>query len=174
MLSGKVQDLGPQEELRGVGLSWAQKLEMMNSENPLKDSTDLSTIKCSKDRALIAFVQSRQMLGLTALDSELQVEACRILDDVENTSNFKCKGAVSWFKYLINSSTGWLAPFRKRAGLPRSSEMVYEHIRNPDESTIDNFIHNQDRLINELKDFVRVQRSLVSHCLTLISNARPV
>ena len=160
MESGKPQDVEPDDELRGVGLSWAQKFELMNSENPMMDSTDLSAIQCSKDRALKAFVNSRQMLGLTAVDSELQVEACRILDEIEKTSNFKCKGAVSWFKYLIKASTGWLAPFRKRAGLPRSSEMADEHIRNPDESTIDNFIHNHIRLENELKEFVRLRRDL--------------
>jgi hypothetical protein len=160
MLSGNSQDCKSVGNLRSAGLSWAQKLEMMNSEVPLKDSTDLTTINCSKDRALKSFVNARLALGLTATDSELQVEACRILDEIEKTSNFKCKGAVSWFKYLITSSTSWLAPFRRRSGLPRSSDMADEHIRNPDESTIDYSIHNHTRLENELKEFIRLQLAL--------------
>lgn len=105
----------------------------------------------------MTFVHSRQSVGLTPTDSELQVQACKVLDDIEATSNFKCKGAVSWFKYLIVSEPNWLAEFRQRAGLPRSSEMDNEHIRSTDETTIDYSIHNFSRLENELKEYVRTQ-----------------
>ncbi|ESZ95442.1 hypothetical protein SBOR_4183 [Sclerotinia borealis F-4128] len=116
--------------------------------------------QCPKEQALRSYVTSRQMLGLTATDSELQVEACRILDEAELTAAVPCKGAVSWFKYLINNSTCWLANFRRRAGLPRSSEMADEFIRSKDETSIDHAIHNYARLEAELKDYVQLQSTL--------------
>lgn len=116
--------------------------------------------ECPKERALRNYVTSRQMLGLTALDSELQVEACRIIDEAELTAGVPCKGAVSWFKYLIKDSTCWLADFRRRAGLPRSSEMANEGVRSKDETSIDHAIHNYARLEAEMKDYVQLQSTL--------------
>lgn len=118
------------------------------------------TCQCPKERALRNYVTSRQMLGLTATDSELQVEACRIIDEAELTAAVPCKGAVSWFKYLIKDSTCWLADFRRRAGLPRSSEMANEGVRSKDETSIDHAIHNYARLEAELKDYVHLQSTL--------------
>ncbi|KAI9642183.1 hypothetical protein NHQ30_008985 [Ciborinia camelliae] len=116
--------------------------------------------QCPKERALRNYVTSRQMLGLTATDSELQVEACRVLDEAELTAAVPCKSAVSWFKYLIKDSTSWLADFRRRAGLPRSSEMANEGVRSKDETSIDHAIHNYARLEAELKDYVQLQSTL--------------
>ncbi|KAK6603104.1 C2H2 type zinc finger domain-containing protein [Botrytis cinerea] len=116
--------------------------------------------QCAKERALRNYVTSRQMLGLTATDYELQVEACRILDEAELTAILPCKGAISWFKYLIKNSTSWLADFRRRAGLPRSSEMANEGVRSKDETSIDHAIHNYARLEAELKDYVQLQAAL--------------
>ena len=161
MLSGKNPRHSESEklqELDAAGLpeiSWAERLQMINSRIP--QDTKLDTIQCAKQRALMNFVHERQSLGLTPTDSELQVQACKILDDIEVTSNFKCKGAVSWFKYLVVSEPNWLAEFRRRAGLPRSSEMAVEHIRSTDDKTIDYSIHNFARLENDLKDYVRTQ-----------------
>lgn len=161
MLSGKNPRHSESEklqELDAAGLpeiSWAERLQMINSRIP--QDTKLDTIQCAKQRALMSFVHERQSLGLTPTDSELQVQACKILDDIEVNSNFKCKGAVSWFKYLVVSEPNWLAEFRRRAGLPRSSEMAVEHIRSTDDKTIDYSIHNFARLENDLKDYVRTQ-----------------
>ncbi|RAL60611.1 hypothetical protein DID88_009929 [Monilinia fructigena] len=119
-----------------------------------------TTCQCPKERALRNYVTSRQMLGLTATDSELQVEACRVIDEAELTAAVPCKGAVSWFKYLIKDSTCWLADFRRRAGLPRSSEMANEGVRSKDETSIDHAIHNYARLEAELKDYVQLQSTL--------------
>ncbi|KAM3088387.1 hypothetical protein ACMFMG_000032 [Clarireedia jacksonii] len=116
--------------------------------------------KCPREQALRDYVTSRQMLGLTALDSELQAEACRIIDLAEKTAIVPCKGAATWFKYLINNSTTWLADFRRRAGLPRSSEMKDESVRPKDDKSIDHSIHNYARLETELKDYVQLQATL--------------
>lgn len=147
MLSGKHprhSESDKLQQLAGAGIK---------SQNP----TNLDTIQCSKQRELMRYVHTRQALGLTPTDSELKGQASKILDGIETTSNFKCTGAVSWFKYLVVSEPNWLAEFRRRAGLPRSSEMAVEHIRSTDENSIDNSIHNFARLENELKEYVRLQ-----------------
>ena len=87
------------------------------------------------------FVKAREALGLTAADSELQIQCLKIIEEEEPKSNFKCKGAVQYFKYLIQNSTGWLSEFRRRSGLPRSDEIAFEHIRSTDDKTIDYSIH---------------------------------
>ena len=161
MLSGKnpkfdsaqLQDMDP----AGYNdISWADRLDMINWRLP-KDRENLAGIRCSKERGLMTYVHARRSVGLTPTDSELQVQACKILDEIEVTSNFKCKGAVSWFKYLVASEPNWLDEFRRRAGLPRTSDIGVEHIRSTDDTTIDYSIHNFSRLENELKQYVQRQ-----------------
>jgi hypothetical protein len=158
LLSGTSED-----EVSGacskVGLPWAKKLEMIAAQAP-HTTSDLSTIPCSKQRSLMRFVKAKQALGLTPTDRELQVECCRILDEIETTSNYKCKSAVTWFKYLITASTGWLREFRRWAGLPRSSEMASEQIRSTDDKSIDYSINNHARLVRELGNWTRFQISV--------------
>lgn len=139
--------------------SWAKKLEMINTSAPYT-STHLAVIKCQKERALKCFVDTKQALGLTPTDSELQIEACRILDETESTSNFKSKGGLSWFKFLATASTKWLHKFRRRTSLPRTSEMAVEHIRSTDDRSIDYSIHNQVRLENEMVEWLKLQRAV--------------
>jgi hypothetical protein len=145
------------QELAPAGfadLSGSNRLEMISPPAP-SDREKSQGFQCAKEKALVSFVQNRQALGLTPTDSELQVQACKILDEVEATSNFKCEGAVTWFKCLIVSGSHWLAEFRRRAGLPRSSDMANEQVRSTDDTTIDYSIHNFARLENDLKDYVR-------------------
>lgn len=158
MLSGTTEDQSPLTSAEAF-LPWAQRLEMIAAQTP-HNRTDLETIPCSKQRSLMTFVMAKQALGLTPTDRELQVECCRILDDIETTSNYKSKTAVGWFKYLIGASTCWLREFRRWAGLPRSSEMASEQIRSTDDKSIDYSIHNHARLENELKDWTAFQISL--------------
>jgi hypothetical protein len=146
---------GPESNL----LSWGERLDRITQLAP-HDTTNLHAIGCPKERALMTWVKSRQMLGLTPLDRELQVECTKILDDVEITSNFRAKGALGWFKYLIRSDTTWLRDFRRRANLPRSSEMASEEFRSKDDKSIDYSIHNFARLENELRDWCRFQMAL--------------
>ncbi|CZT09982.1 related to monocarboxylate transporter 4 [Rhynchosporium agropyri] len=115
---------------------------------------------CIKQRALMSFVESRQALGLTPTDSELQAECCRILEEHEHQSSYKCQPALVWFKYLVMASSCWLRGFRERSGLPRSSEILSEEVRSLDDKSIDYSIHNHLRLVHELKDWVRFQTSL--------------
>ncbi|KAG9236779.1 hypothetical protein BJ875DRAFT_455420 [Amylocarpus encephaloides] len=139
-------------------LTWEKKLDSIRTSAPHND-IDMAAIVCNKERQLKAFVLERSALGLTALDSELQVAACRILDEIEISSNFRCKPAVDWFKFLVASSTEWLSDFRRRANLPRSDEMADQSIRPTDEASIDYTIHNQQRLEAELIDWVKLQRA---------------
>ncbi|KAG0649171.1 TGF-beta-induced transcription factor 2 [Hyphodiscus hymeniophilus] len=161
MLSGKKPKFDSEklQEMDPAGyaeIPWAERLEIIKSRLP-KDRDNLASIQCSKERALMTFVHSRQAVGLTPTDPELQFQACKILDDVESGSNFKCKGAVSWFKYLVVAEPNWLAEFRHRAGLPRSSDMAIEHIRSTDDTSIDYSIHNFSRLENELREYFQAQ-----------------
>ncbi|KAF7870147.1 uncharacterized protein EAF02_009337 [Botrytis sinoallii] len=140
-------------------LEMTRKKPFETAQHSLIGATS-SIHQCPKEQALRSYVDSRQMLGLTATDSELQVEACRIIDEAELTATLPCKGAVSWFTYLIKNSTSWLADFRRRAGLPRSSEMANEGVRSKDETSIDHAIHNYARLEAEMKDYVQLQAAL--------------
>lgn len=140
-------------------LPWAERLERLATTTPHK-IIDLSTISCPKERALTAFMKSKQALGLTPTDRELQTECCRILDEAELTAAIKSAPAVAWFKYLTTAESCWLREFRRRTGLPRSSELALEHIRSTDDKTIDYSIHNFARVENELKEWIRIQTLL--------------
>ena len=133
------------------------QLERINSK--ICGNRDLNLLRCRKERLLREFVMARDALGLTAADSELQIQCCKIIEEEEPKSNYECKGAVQFFKFLVNASTGWLCEFRRRASLPRSSEIAFEHIRSTDDKTIDYSIHNPYRLQRELKDWVQLQRA---------------
>lgn len=141
--------------LSQTGLPYLKKLEVISAR--VTETRDLSQIICSKHRALITFVENRQALGLMPMDRELQIECCKILDETEMTANFKCKPAVEWFRHLIMKSSGWLCCFRKRCGLPRSSEIASEQNRSADEKSIDHGTHNHRRLVKELKEWTHLQ-----------------
>ncbi|KAG9241980.1 hypothetical protein BJ878DRAFT_536178 [Calycina marina] len=139
-------------------LSWAERLDRTAIRNQTI-MIAMNTIKCSKELSLKEYVKKRQALGLTPIDAELQIEACRILDEVEVAANYKCKGALQWFKYLVTSSPHWLDDFRRRAMLPRTEEMASMDKRSLDDTTIDYSIHNYHRLERGLIDFVAKSRS---------------
>lgn len=156
---------GSEESSHGAGKgspasNRASNIQLEKINNQTYSNQELNLIRCRKERALREFVKAREALGLTAADSELQSQCCKILDEEEPKSNFKCRGAVQFFKYLINSSVSWLSEFRRRAGLPHSSEIASEHIRSVDDKTIDYSIHNPYRLQRELKDWVQLQRAV--------------
>ncbi|KAK4236924.1 hypothetical protein C8A03DRAFT_16478 [Achaetomium macrosporum] len=106
------------------------------------------------------YVKGRRLLGLTAMDCELQAEACNIIRRMEAMSNFPSNEVTEFLIRLVNSSRAWLAGFRQRAHLPRSEDMADERKRSKDPSTIDSTIHNPSRLENELAEFVQQQRAL--------------
>lgn len=158
LLSGTTEEETP-ERPGSPNYSCIKGVELVNAQ-VAPESAHIALSTCFKQRALMKFVENKQALGLTPTDSELQAECSKILDEIEHQSNFKCKPAVAWFKFLINQSGCWLRGFRRRAGLPRSSEMLSEQIRSLDDKSIDYSIHNHARLVHELKDWVRFQVSL--------------
>nr|AGU10928.1 Tc5 transposase DNA-binding domain [uncultured organism] len=139
-------------------LMWIEK-PVRNTVPQRVGDRDIAAITCSIERLMMQWIVSQQMLGLTPLDSELQVEACRILNEVESSSNFKCKPALKWFKWLITSDTKWLSGLRKRACLPRSSDIIEPSVRATDEAVIDFTVNNLQRLEKDLINWVRLQKA---------------
>ncbi len=114
----------------------------------------------SMELELLEYVQARRMLGLTAMDAELQVEACRIISRMEESSIHPSDQVANFLLRLIYGSTTWLANFRQRAILPRSEDLSHESKRSTDPSRIDSAIHNYSKLEAELAEFVTLQRSM--------------
>jgi hypothetical protein len=137
---------------------WLEQPGMRTETQPVGER-DITAIKCPLERLLMKWITSHQMLGLTPLDSELQVEACRALNEVEATSNFKCKPALKWFKWLVTADTKWLCGLRRRACLPRSSEIANESIRPKDERVIDFTVNNLQRLEGDMIEWLKLQKA---------------
>jgi hypothetical protein len=137
---------------------WIEKPDTNKASQPVGDR-DIAAISCSLERQLMTWIVGQQMLGLTPLDSELQVEACRVLNEVESSSNFKCKPALKWFKWLITTDTKWLCGLRRRACLPRSSEITDASVRPTDESVIDFTVNNMHRLERDMVEWVKLQKA---------------
>lgn len=115
---------------------------------------------CEFEIQLQDFVKARTLLGLTAMDTELQVEACKIIGRIEEKSSDPSEAIANWLLRLIYQSTTWLSQFRKRAHLPRSEDINDVDTRPKDLSLIDSTIHNYSRLDRELGEYLQIQRSL--------------
>lgn len=109
---------------------------------------------------LEVYVKARRLLGLTAMDRELQSEAVNIIRRMDESSSDPSSDIVQFFTRLIYASTSWLTCFRARAHLPRSEDVVDVPQRSKDPKKIDAGIHNPSRLEFELAEYVREQRSL--------------
>ncbi|KAK4181848.1 pah6 homeobox protein encoded by the pah6 protein [Triangularia setosa] len=109
---------------------------------------------------LEVYVKARRLLGLTAMDRELQSEAVSIIRRVDESSSDPSLDIVQFFARLIYASTSWLTCFRARAHLPRSEDVVDVPQRSKDPKKIDSGIHNPSRLEFELAEYVCEQRSL--------------
>ena len=161
------------------GLSWLRDLIMSSEEiinsaiyRPIRSQTEsgLAQLRingkrnifeeCQLERELQEFVKAKQLLGLTAMDHELQVEACRIIGRFEESSGNPSDRVANWLLRLIYNSTTWLQDFRQRAHLPRSEDVVDVNQRSKDPTTIDSTIHNYSRLERELGEYLQTQRSL--------------
>jgi Tc5 transposase DNA-binding domain len=157
--------------LRDLLLS-SDQLTMQAKMAPIRSSSDSQHAKLKingKDNIfeddpleleLHEYVKARRLLGLTAMDSELQVEACNIIGRMEESSSHPSEEFANFLLRLIYSSTKWLASFRQRAVLPRSEDMEDEAKRSRDPNTVDSTIHNYSRLESELAEYVRTQRSM--------------
>ncbi|KAI0915133.1 hypothetical protein F4823DRAFT_570985 [Ustulina deusta] len=115
---------------------------------------------CEFEKELQDYVQAKLLLGLTAMDHELQDESCRILGRMEEKSGNPSEALANWFVRMINASSSWLQDFRQRAHLPRSEDVGDANKRSTDPKTIDSTIHNYSRLEAELGEYLRLQRSL--------------
>ncbi|KAI0390388.1 hypothetical protein F5Y17DRAFT_67565 [Xylariaceae sp. FL0594] len=115
---------------------------------------------CEFEKGLQDYVEAKLLLGLTAMDHELQDEACRILVRMEERSSNPSEVLANWFIRMINASPSWLQDFRQRAHLPRSEDVGDAHRRSTDPKTIDSTIHNYSRLEAELGEYLQTQRSL--------------
>lgn len=101
-------------------VAWTAQIEKMKASKPFQPGS--STMGCEKEETLMRFVKFKQATGQMPTDCELQFQACKAIEDGEPKANFKCREAVQWFKFLINSSTSWLLEFKCRAGLPNDLE----------------------------------------------------
>lgn len=166
--------------LQGIAtqMSWLRDIIMSNEElaqkarfGPLRSATEnrLASLKingkdnlfeqCPMEQQLREFVSAKELLGLTAMDFELQEEACKIVGRVEEVSTNPSECVANWLVRLVNKSTGWLAGFRRRALLPRSEDVSCDQIRSTDPTAIDSTVYNYSRLERELSDFLKLQRS---------------
>ncbi|KAI0150326.1 hypothetical protein GGR57DRAFT_493141 [Xylariaceae sp. FL1272] len=172
---------GAEVMLKGVGLSfpsWLCDLIMSNQDakrqaafHPRAPGDNcLSSLRinsksdifegCEFERDLQEFVHARLLLGLTAMDHELQDEACRIVGRTEEKSTHPSDEIANWFLRMINASPDWLQDFRQRAHLPRSEDVGDWYQRSTDPKTIDSTIHNYSRLDAELGTYFQAQRAL--------------
>ncbi|KAI0971432.1 hypothetical protein F4678DRAFT_432887 [Xylaria arbuscula] len=115
---------------------------------------------CEFEKELQDYVEAKLLLGLTAMDHELQLESCRIMGRMEERSSNPSEALGNWFIRMINTSSSWLQDFRQRAHLPRSEDVGDAFKRSTDPKTIDSTIHNYSRLEAELGEYLRLQRSL--------------
>ncbi|WQF83479.1 Putative Homeobox domain, HTH CenpB-type DNA-binding domain, Homeobox-like domain superfamily [Colletotrichum destructivum] len=116
--------------------------------------------RCPLEEQLHEFVRAKRLLGLTAMDEELQTESCNIVGRIEEVSTAPSDFIASWLVRCINRSTNWLANFRQRAHLPRTEDIVVENERSTDATKIDSTIHNYSRLERSLADYLERQRSM--------------
>ncbi|PHH88854.1 hypothetical protein CDD83_6967 [Cordyceps sp. RAO-2017] len=137
--------------LRGAAESRLATLKINGKDNLFEE--------CPMEIQLHKFVKAKQLLGLTAMDDELQEEACKIVGRVEEVCTHPSESVANLLLRLITGSTDWLADFRRRAHLPRSEDVQDRAIRSTDPKSIDSTIHSYSRLERELTDFLRLRRS---------------
>lgn len=137
--------------LRGAAESRLASLKINGKDNLFEE--------CPMEIQLQAFVKAKRLLGLTAMDDELQQEARKIVGRVEEVCTHPSEPVANWLLRLITHSTNWLAPFRRRAHLPRTEDVQDMAVRSTDPTSIDSTIHSYSRLECELTDFLRQRRS---------------
>lgn len=154
-----LQDLLLQSASNERLVGWADKKKTSTSQLTINGKGNIFELD-PMELELDVYVKARRLLGLTAMDSELQAEACNIIRRMDDASHEPSEEVVDFFVRLISSSTSWLACFRQRAHLPRSEDVGVEGKRSKDPNKIDSTIHNPSRLEFELAEYVREQRAL--------------
>lgn len=115
--------------------------------------------QCPLELQLHEYVRTKILLGLTAMDDELQQEACCIIGRIEEATITPSDFIANWLVRLVTSSTSWLANFRQRAHLPRSEDISDFSSYNPNSNVIDSTIHNYSRLERSLGEYMDSQRA---------------
>ncbi|KAH6692380.1 hypothetical protein F5X68DRAFT_129537 [Plectosphaerella plurivora] len=116
--------------------------------------------QCPLEKQLQEYVSMKILLGLTAMDDELQQEACCIIGRIEEASTTASDFIANWLLRLVTSSTSWLANFRQRAHLPRTEDIMDINSRHTDPNVIDSTIHNYNRLDRSLGQYLAEQRAI--------------
>ncbi len=110
---------------------------------------------CEFERQLTDFVNTQRSLGLTPTDTELKAAGCRIVMEYDRMfSTVQSATAATWFCEQVMASDSWTDRFRKRVGLPPSTE-VQQGQGNSKE--VHQTIHNYQTLEARLADFVKLQ-----------------
>jgi hypothetical protein len=79
---------------------------------------------CTAELALRQYAKSRQALGLSVTDTELQHEAIKIIREVNAGTDLPSDEVPDFLLRLITRSSSWLGDFRRRVSLPSSEVMT--------------------------------------------------
>ena len=111
---------------------------------------------CPLEARLQDFARNRP--GSAVTDGELQQEACRIIQHMENNSASPTDIPATWLLELARSSTNWLSAFRQRNGLARTDSLPVLQPSVADPSMIDLILHNYNELERRLTEHVEILR----------------
>lgn len=139
--------MGP---IRGKTDSCLYELHVPGQDNIFED--------CPLEKQLREFVRARTLLGMTATDEELQVEACNIIGRMEESSVLPSEDIANFLLRLILGNSTWLSSFRERADLPPTERSLELKGKGAAESSIYSF----SQLENELAEFVQEHRATMS------------
>ncbi|KAF3767439.1 hypothetical protein M406DRAFT_345452 [Cryphonectria parasitica EP155] len=110
---------------------------------------------CAFEKHLSDFVRARTLLGLSATNEELQVEACNIVGRMEDATVVPSEDYANFLLRLILRSPTWLSSFRQRAGLHPADESF----DSSNQSFLAPTVQNYSQLERELAEFVKNQRA---------------
>ncbi|CAN8103056.1 unnamed protein product [Discula destructiva] len=133
--------MGP---IRSQAESCLRHLRVNGKDNIFED--------CPLEQQLDDFVKARTILGLTATNEELRVEACKIIARMEESSIIPSEHIANLFLRLICKDTSWLSGFRQRVGLDPTDDSAAPL---PGKGPIDSSIHGYSQLDPELADFAK-------------------
>lgn len=139
--------LGP---IRSQAESCLRHLRVNGKDNMFED--------CPLEKQLTEFVKARTILGLTASDEELKVEACKIVARMEESSNMPIEHIANFYLRLIHSNRSWLSSFRQRVGLsPGPVENLAAFV--PRTDAVNTSVQGYSQLDPELADFANNHRA---------------
>lgn len=150
--------LSPQElklrsqlsRLRGPAENCLGRLQINGQQNVFEN--------CPMENQLNDFVKARTLLGLTATEFELQIEACNIVGRMEESSIMPSEDVANFILRLIYKDSEWISDFRQRAGLPSPEQSL--DLKG--QAAVDSTIYNYSQLEIELAEFTRNQRAMGS------------